>query len=309
MTMLQTSHLERARALVAVQAAPWAARLPVNEAMIRHWCEAVGDALPVYTDPAAAAKSVHGAPVAPPAMLNVWTMRGLEPWPPGDPQRAVTDILDEAGYTGVIATNYEQSYARYLRPGETITAVRHIGAVSDEKRTSLGAGHFVDIVTTFRDDSGSIVGEQTMRILKYRPGSRPSAARPKPAMNADTEFFWDGCARGELLIQRCASCGELRHPPRPACGVCGSFDWDAIVSGGRGEVYSYAIQHHPPVPGFEIPYVIVLVALEDGIRIVANLDGVAPPDVRIGMPVALTFVKVDDSLTVPAFRPASEEIA
>jgi uncharacterized OB-fold protein len=292
-----TSYVDDARALVGVASEPWIARLPVNEAMIRHWCEAVGDALPIDT----AAPDVV---VAPPAMLNVWTMRGFDPFPAGDPQKAVTDVLEDAGYTGVIATNYEQTYPRYLRPGETITAVRHIGAVSDEKRTGLGIGHFVDIVTTFTDQAGEVVGTQTMRILKYRPAIRSSGSRPSPATNDDTQFFWDACAQGSLVIQRCASCGVLRHPPRPGCGACGSLGWDTVTSRGRGEVYSYVVHHFPPVPGFEIPYLVALVALEEGTRIVANLEGVAPDDVKIGMSVEVMFVKVDEDLTVPAFRPA-----
>lgn len=289
-----SDYLSRARRLVGAEAEPWVARVPVNAAMIRAWCEAVGSDAAPYSD--------H----APPEMLNVWTMRGLEPFPAGDPQKTVTNHLDEAGYTGVLATNYEQTYERNLKIGETITAVRHIGAVSDEKRTGLGPGHFVDIVTTFRDESGAVVGAQLMRVLKYRPATKPSGTRPKPAMNDDTQFFWDGCAQGRLLIQRCSSCGTLRHPPRPACGACGGFDWDTVEASGRGEVYSYAVHHHPPVPGFGIPYVVALVALEEGTRIVANLEGIAPADVKIGMPVSVSFVKIDETLTVPAFRRAEE---
>lgn len=284
--------LERARAFVGVEAEQWVARLPVNEAMIRNWCEALGDSLSTY------------AMIAPPGMLGVWTMHGLETFPPGDPQKSVTNILDGEGFTGVVATDYEQTYARFLRLGETITAVRHIGAVSDSKKTALGEGHFVDIVTTFRDSSGEVVGTQLMRILKFKPVARkPQGQRPRPAMNEDTQFFWDGCARGELLIQRCASCGVLRHPSRPACGECGSVEWDTVASSGRGEVYTYAVHHYPPVPGFDVPYVIALVALVEGTRLVANLAGVAPEEVAIGMPVQATFVKVDDELSVPAFTP------
>lgn len=284
--------LDEARALVGVEAEPRAARLPVNEAMIRNWCEAIG-ASP-SSDPT----------VAPPEMLGVWTMQGLEAFPPGDPQKSVTNILDGEGFTGVLATNYEQTYARYLKLGETITAVRHIGAVSDEKKTGLGLGHFVDIVTTFRDEAGEVVGTQLMRILKYKPAARkPMGERPRPAISDDTQFFWDGCARGELLIQRCASCGALRHPPRPACGACGSLEWDTVASSGRGEVFSYAVHHHPPVPGFYAPYLVALVALEEGTRLLANLVGVAPDEVTVGMPVQATFVKVDNALSVPAFAP------
>src|SRR5690349_23873930 len=85
------------------------ARDPVNEPMIRHWCDAVGDANPVYTDPEAAAASAHGGIVAPPTMLQAWSMRGLEP--AGAKQRSVQDelmaVINEAGFSSVVATNCE----------------------------------------------------------------------------------------------------------------------------------------------------------------------------------------------------------
>src|SRR5688572_31280800 len=88
---------------------PVVARDPVNAAMIRHWCDAVGDANPVYTDRDLAVKSVHGALVAPPTMLQAWTMRGLLPPEPASSQLApfseVMRLLDAAGYTSVVATN------------------------------------------------------------------------------------------------------------------------------------------------------------------------------------------------------------
>jgi uncharacterized OB-fold protein len=122
-------------------------------------------------------------------------------------------------------------------------------------------------------------------------------------MNQDTQFFWDGASRHELLIQRCTSCGSLRHPPRTMCGACGSLEWDTVRAGGWGEVYSFVVIHHPPVPGFEMPYVVALVALEEGTRIVTSIVEVDPADVRIGMPVELDFLTVDDRLTLPVFKP------
>src|SRR5439155_14052247 len=143
------------------------------------------------------------------------------------------------------------------------------------------------------------------RLLKYRPveAKSPIGARPRPAMNQDTEFFWQGCRRGDLLIQRCASCGTLRHPPRPACGRCRSLEWDAQRASGRGSLHSYVVHHYPPVPGFEPPYVVALVELEEGTRLVSNLVGVDPSEVAIGMPVEVTFERVDDELTLPLFEP------
>jgi uncharacterized OB-fold protein len=131
----------------------------------------------------------------------------------------------------------------------------------------------------------------------------PRPLRPRPALTEDNTFFFEGAKKSTLLIQRCASCGTLRHPPRPACAVCRSFEWDTVVASGRGTVYSYVVVHHPQVPAFDYPLPIAVVELEEGTRLVADLVGVAPDAVRIGMPVAVEFVAVDDELTLPLFRP------
>jgi uncharacterized OB-fold protein/acyl dehydratase len=293
---------------------PVVARDPVNQSMIRHWCDAIGDANPVYTDPEAAAASVHGGVVAPPTMLQAWSMRGLEPT--GSKQPNVQDelmaVLNAAGFSSVVATNCDQAYARYLKPGDVITISAVIDAVSVEKHTALGDGHFVTTKTTFSDQHGDVVGTMTFRILKFRPAASGGAAspsqaarRPRPAINRDNAFFWEGIDRAELLIQRCASCGRLRHPPGPMCPSCRSLEWDTVVSSGRGSVYSFVVPHHPQVAAFEYPYVVALVQLEEGTRLVSNVVGVEPEDVHVGMPVAVEFVAVDDELTLPQFRPTN----
>jgi 3-oxo-4,17-pregnadiene-20-carboxyl-CoA hydratase alpha subunit len=127
--------------------------------------------------------------------------------------------------------------------------------------------------------------------------------RPRPAITQDNAFFFDGARAGQLLIQRCGSCGVLRHPPRPACAECRSFEWDTVVASGRGTVYSYVVVHHPQVPAFDYPLVVAVVELEEGTRLVANLLGVEPDAVRIGAPVVAEFVAVDDEMTLPMFRP------
>jgi uncharacterized OB-fold protein len=127
--------------------------------------------------------------------------------------------------------------------------------------------------------------------------------RPRPALTQDNAFFFEGARRGALLIQRCGSCGVLRHPPRPACAVCRSFEWDTVTASGKGTVYSYVVVHHPQVPAFDYPLPIAVVELEEGTRLVADLVGVEPEAVRIGMPVDVEFVAVDDELTLPMFRP------
>jgi uncharacterized protein len=308
MSTAAPSLTERLQAFAGTPAgSPFTARDVVNEAMIRHWCDAVGDDNPVYTDPEAAAASVHGGLVAPPTMLQAWTMRGLRP-PPQEAGRQddLMGLLNDAGYTSVVATNCDQEYERYLRPGDLLTATGAIESVSDEKHTALGDGYFVTTLTTFTDQQGEVVGRMRFRILKFKP--RPKAEskpqRPRPAVNRDNAFFWEGVDRGELLIQRCTACGRLRHPPGPACPGCGSLDWDTMASSGRGELYSYVVPHHPQMPAFDYPYVVALVELEDGIRLLSNLVEVDPADVRIGMSVELTFVAVDAELTLPMFRPA-----
>src|SRR5437667_2502624 len=191
-------------------------------------------------------------------------------------------------------------------------------STGDEKRTALGAGHFVTWLDTFRTDEGETVGTMRFRVLKFRParpataaadtaapGAEPRPARrPRPVVNDDNAFFWEGVERGELLIQRCSSCGRLRHPPRPMCPHCQSLEWDTVVASGRGTVYSFVVPHHPQVPAFEYPYVVALVELEEGTRLVSNVIDVDPADVTVGMPVEVSFVAVDDELTLPLFRPA-----
>jgi uncharacterized OB-fold protein len=159
---------------------------------------------------------------------------------------------------------------------------------------------------TYRTDDGEVVGTMRFRILKFRPAAPAPEPerRPRPAISDDTRFFWEGVERGELLIQRCAACGELRHPPRPMCPRCRSLEWDTVRASGRGSLHSYVVPHHPRLPAFPDPYVVALVDLEEGTRLVTNLIGVAPEDVRVGMAVELACTKVDDELVLPLFRPA-----
>ena len=125
----------------------------------------------------------------------------------------------------------------------------------------------------------------------------------RPAYSPDTEFFWAGTRRGELRIQRCGACGALRHPPGPACLSCGvSEKQEYQVAAGTGTVYSYVVHRHPPVPGKQLPIVIALVELTEGVRMLGELHGVSPEQVRIGLPVRVTFARVDDELVLPGWR-------
>jgi uncharacterized OB-fold protein len=127
--------------------------------------------------------------------------------------------------------------------------------------------------------------------------------RLAPSMTPDTQFFWEALREHRLLIQRCAGCGALRHPPRPMCPRCRSVEWDTIEASGRGTVYSFVLPHHPPLPWFPEPYVVALVDLEEGTRLVSNIVGVSPDAVMMGMPVEVRFEHFDGDLVLPLFAP------
>jgi uncharacterized OB-fold protein len=130
--------------------------------------------------------------------------------------------------------------------------------------------------------------------------------RLAPTTTPDTKFFWDGLKDGKLLIQRCGGCATLRHPPRPMCPRCNSLEWSAIESSGRGTVYSFVMPRHPPWPWFEgQTYIVALIELEEGTRILSNLRDVDPAAVTIGMPVE-AFVERFDSVALHQFRPRRE---
>lgn len=280
---------------------------PVNVPMVRHLVEALGDTNPVYLDEQAAKASVHGELIAPPTSLQVWTMQGLRQanGKRGDSaQDHLLGLLDEAGFTSVVATNCEQEYFRPIRPGDHLSVESVIDSVSDEKRTGLGVGHFVTTRQTYRDQHGNHVADMLFRILKFKPGEKreQKPPRPRPAITHDNAFFFEGAKQGKLLVQRCRGCEMLHHPPRAAC-ECGSFEWDTVEASGRGIVYSYVVNHYPQVPAFDYPLPVGLIELEEGVRIVSDIVGIAPGEIRIGMPVQVEFEAFDDELTLPVFRP------
>ncbi len=150
---------------------------PVNQPMIRHWSAAFEDWNPVYTDPDAAGRSRFGEIVAPPLMLQTWTMatpritgmaeRGGSPTDGG--RARVLDLLDGAGFVGTLASNSEFEIVRYLRVGDEVTATTVLESVSAQKQTRIGPGYFITWATTYTDARGEVVGRQLFRILKFRP--------------------------------------------------------------------------------------------------------------------------------------------
>jgi uncharacterized protein len=133
--------------------------------------------------------------------------------------------------------------------------------------------------------------------------------RRQPVIGDDSRFYWEAAKRGELVAQRCTACGELRHPPRPMCPSCHSFDWQEERMSGDGTIYTWTVHHHPPVPGIASPHAVVVVSLPEGIRMVGQLmgegDAGAPPVPAIGGRVRVSFLDIGENV-LPVWAPAQE---
>jgi acyl dehydratase len=151
----------------------------VNVPMIRHWVDALDDRNPVYLDDEIAASSRFGGSVAPPAMLQTWSM--ARPKIAGIAERGGSPVemdfdnpigaLDEAGYVGTLATNSELEFIRYLRPGDLLHFATEVESISNLKTTSLGKGYFLTWVTSYMDADDEVVGRQLFRVFKFDPST------------------------------------------------------------------------------------------------------------------------------------------
>jgi uncharacterized OB-fold protein/acyl dehydratase len=296
---------------------PNTGRHPVNQPMIDHWTDALGDKNPIYHDEAAAKEAGHPGLVAPPAMIQVWTMMGLGgSRPDDDPLGKILELFDDAGYIGVVATNCEQTYHRYLRHGEQVSVAAELTDVAGPKRTALGEGFFITqrITWSVGDED---VAEMMWRIMKFRPAGdtaqdSASSSVPddldadsmmRPATSKDTQFFWDGVKDHELRIQKRGD-GTLQHPPVPALWLDAKEEVQTShyhVASGKGTVFSFVVHHAPKVPGRTLPFVIALVELDEGVRMLGELRGADPAAVEIGMPVRATYIDFPANDVGPAW--------
>lgn len=289
---------------------PRKGRDPVNQPMIHHWVDAIGDANPIYVDDEAAKAVGHPGIVAPPAMIQVWTMGGLTGGrSDDDPLSKMMQLFDDAGFVGVVATNCDQTYHRYLRPGEEVTIGAEITDVIGPKQTALGEGYFINQHITWQVEGGETVAEMDWRIMKFRPRTADEPAVPedldpaqlmRPSASRDTQFFWDGVDAHELRIQRRPD-GTLQHPPVPAVWQDSSEAVDYVVASGKGAVFSFVVHHAPKVPGRTLPFVIALVELAEGVRMLGELRDVDPAAVQIGMPVRATFIDLPETESGPSW--------
>jgi uncharacterized OB-fold protein len=128
-----------------------------------------------------------------------------------------------------------------------------------------------------------------------------------PTVTRDDEFFWQGVAEDRLLLARCAQCSNMQHPPSPMCPVCGSLEWTVQEASGRGTVHSWIVSRHPSLSD-EVARIVALVELEEGVRLVSNLQDVDPDHVRNDMDVEVVFREID-GVKLPQFRPTGSGTA
>lgn len=133
----------------------------------------------------------------------------------------------------------------------------------------------------------------------------PDWNKPLPTISGETKPYWDMCRRGQLLIQMCGRCNEYQFYPRGICANCWSEDIQWITASGKGSVWTFTVTYQNRTPGFaqDVPYVLALVELEEGVRMFTNIVECDPGEVTIGMPVEVTFVRATAEVSIPYFKP------
>lgn len=133
---------------------------------------------------------------------------------------------------------------------------------------------------------------------------RKDYKKPLPHIDEENRWFWEACARHELYLQKCGSCGTLRFHPRALCPACLSSQIEYVRASGRGKVYTFTVTYQNQASGFrdELPYVMAYVELDEGPRILTNVVRTPIESVKIGMPVEVVFDDVDEELAIPKFQ-------
>ena len=131
-------------------------------------------------------------------------------------------------------------------------------------------------------------------------------AKPIPTPSEDSGPYWEAARNHELKLQQCRKCSAFRFPPAEVCSECTSeaYDWKPVS--GKGRVFSFVIYHRAYHPGFqdEIPYVVGVIELDEGARMLSNVIGCKPEEVRCDMPVEVAFEDITEEMSLPKFRPA-----
>lgn len=309
--------LEKVKPMLNQRVGPYNSWNPVSRTQIWQWCSAMGDNNPLYLDDEYRKNTEFDAATAPPTMMQMWSMRDVNgndgPGSSTDNMFEILTTLEGFGYEGIMAVSYDQTFHRYLQEGDRAHHYSTIVNISDLKTTGVGKGFFITQLAEFMDQNDEKFAEALITYFKYQvPKKQPGAKkaplgkinRIHPVENHDNAHFWQGLRDGKLLIQKCDDCGELRHPPQPMCEHCQSLNWSTIESKGKGTVYTYTVMHYPEIPPFDYPNAIVLVDLEEGVRIVSQLIGTKPDDIEIGMKVEMKLTEVQEDMTLPLFHAA-----
>ena len=270
MTASDADFRARLDALIGLTDPPRRAKDPVTEAAIRIWCDAVGDENPAYQDPQWAARSAWGGIVAPATSLNMWTLPGnRRSHRHAESLDRVNEVLAERGFTSVAAVQTEHTYVRPLRVGDHLEQFPSIGAVSPQKSTRLGLGHFVDLVSEYRTVEGEPVGRVVLRMLRWNPATRTEA----PATPGD----------------------RLDRPVRPA----GATQTDLPPAGTTGTLIAHLQPGYAAAPLDERPYLVGTAELADGTRLSADVVDLRPDLVHDGMPVVVAHRRTRDGQVLP----------
>jgi uncharacterized OB-fold protein len=132
-----------------------------------------------------------------------------------------------------------------------------------------------------------------------------TVAKPVPEITPAMEPFWAAARERRLVVQRCTQCGTLRFPARPRCSACLHAGAEWVPVSGRGDIFSYVVVHQAAHPGFAAvaPYAVVVVQLAEGVRMLSGVTGIGPHELRVGMPVEVTFEARGPDVLLPMFRP------
>ncbi len=127
---------------------------------------------------------------------------------------------------------------------------------------------------------------------------------PLPELDGLHGEFYAHCKNHALHFQRCDGCQTFRHVPREMCPECGSWDWSWQPSSGRGKVFTWTVVERPMHPAYvdACPYAPVVVEMEEGVRLLSEVTGVAPADLEIDMDVEVDYDDVTDEITLPKFK-------
>lgn len=128
--------------------------------------------------------------------------------------------------------------------------------------------------------------------------------KPIPEISEETRPYWDGCKAHRLLLPKCRSCGEVFYFPKGFCPNCLSEDIEWMEASGKGKVHTFSVIQRPPAPSFmpDVPYVVAIIDLEEGPRMMSNIVEATVDDISVDMPVEVVFEDITEEITLPKFR-------